>query len=377
MVIALARLLGASGYGNFIAALAIATFFSPLASLGAQGVLLRDSARHPEKLAEQLGSALHLWLAGSCVFGILATCTALLFLPGMQSNAAVAALILSEVSGSSLVDLLARTEQSQHRVRTYGAITSGPVAIRLLAFGILISLVTPTVTEWMWFYAASSSAYSLAVLARAQWIHKPVWMRTINWHMAREGVPFLLGALSMRLQAEFSKPILGRIGYSLAGNFNVAQRALDVVSLPLSALLEALAPRLYADERPSQRVFVAGGFLIVLALAMAVALTLGSPLLPRFLGSGFEATASLIVMLAWLPSMQVLRNLVSFHVISQKRAGIMAWAYLIGAGVSIIANSILISEKGLIGAVIAAYLTESMVIATQIGLFLFHLRKAR
>ena len=44
----LARWLGAEGYGQFVATLAVVSFFGPLAGLGLHGVLLSCIARTPQ-----------------------------------------------------------------------------------------------------------------------------------------------------------------------------------------------------------------------------------------------------------------------------------------------------------------------------------------
>src|SRR3546814_15377469 len=68
--------------------------------------------------------------------------------------------------------------------------------------------------------------------------------------LATSGLPFSMAAFATKLQAEFNKPILAHLGFDLAGSYNVAQRASDLASMPLSALQESLWPRLYAQQNP-------------------------------------------------------------------------------------------------------------------------------
>src|SRR3546814_2019418 len=75
-----------------------------------------------------------------------------------------------------------------------------------------------------------------------------------------------MAAFATKLQAEFNKPILAHLGFDLAGAYNVAQRASDLASMPLSALQESLWPRLYAQQNPIRQLCRTGLVLLTLAL---------------------------------------------------------------------------------------------------------------
>ena len=130
LVISLARLLGAPEYGHFVTVLAVATFFTPLAGFGLPGVLLRDGARNPQAIPQQLAAALRLWWPSTAVFGAIGVVAALLVLPSSTDprrwphGAA-------EVASSSLVELLARDHQALHRTNRFGAILAGLVLARV------------------------------------------------------------------------------------------------------------------------------------------------------------------------------------------------------------------------------------------------------
>lgn len=71
-VLLLARWLGASGYGEFVAALAVASFFTPLAGLGLGAVLLMRGARAPEHLPALSAQATRLWAISALGFTLVA-----------------------------------------------------------------------------------------------------------------------------------------------------------------------------------------------------------------------------------------------------------------------------------------------------------------
>lgn len=374
LVIALARLLGATDYGHFITVLAVATFFTPLAGLGLHGVLLRDGARNPQGIPQQLGTVLRLWWPSTVLFGGIGAVAALLVLPDGAQPAAIVAVVLAEVASGSLVELMARVQQARHHTHRFGAMLAGLVLIRVAALILYSLFAKPEMNGWMWAYAAGSLTYVAWLLAYASRELVPVDQRSPPlWPLAREGIPFALGSLSLRLQSEFNKPVLAQLGFALAGNFSVAQRVLDIASLPLMAMQEALWARLFASVNPERRMHITAGFLVLLALFGGVMLYLMAPLLPLLLGPGFEQAIYLLQWLALLPAIQVIRNFANFQAIKDHRTYALTTGYVAGGASSVILNIALVLPYGAAGAIIAAYASELIAILSLIAML--HLKK--
>lgn len=358
LVLALARLLGATGYGQFVAILAVASFFAPLVGLGLQGVVLRDGARAPAHLPGLLGDSLALWWRAALVFGALALFATLWLLPDGISAYAVAAFVLAEVASSSLVDIIGRAEQALHHSHVYGAIMAGLVFARLVALSLLVVFDQPDVSMWLWLYALASMLYALALCAWTVARHRPLRTGMLRWGLVREGTSFIVGALSFRLQAEFNKPLLAQASYSHAGNFSVAQRVVDLASLPLQAMQEALWPRFYAGSHPPHRMRIVAGVLVVLAVLGGAALVLAAPWLSLAIGESYGPVEKMLVYLAWLPALQVVRNLLIAAIIKRGMQSYLNWIYLIAGMASLALNIVLVPVLGLLGAVWALYLNE-------------------
>lgn len=376
MVLLLARLLGAEGYGLFVAVLAVAGFFAPLAGLGLGGLLLRDGAREPEKLPQRLGMALALWWPAALIFSLIAVPAIAWALPSPIPLSALAVFATSEIVATSFVEFAARVEQSQHRVRTFGAMQAGLAFARLAGLLCYAAWQQPEPVGWIWVYALVSLAYAAAVAWRLVAKYRPAWPVRRDWTMAREGFPFTVGALSFRLQAEFNKPLLAQASYGHAGNFSVAQRVVDLASLPLQAMQEALWPRFYAGSHPNRRMWIIVGSLIALALVGGGLLILLAPWLPRLLGAGFEVTTQLLVWLALLPALQLARNLLNAFVVTKRRQSVLTMVYTCGGAAGVLLNLWLVPAFGLQGAVWAAYLVEAVIIAILVGVITMQKRFA-
>ncbi len=361
-VVWLARQLGAQPYGLFVAVVAVSSFFTPFVGLGLSHMLLRNAARDPAHAGNYLARALRWWLRTLLPCVAASVVVALWLLP---ERIALLALVVAaaELSATSLTELCARHLQAQQRTHAFGAVNAGLPGVRLVALGLLWSCMRDAgVTAVLWTYAASGLIYAallwrpLRAAAKAPDAVLPEPMT------ARSGLPFSLAVFATKLQGEFNKPMLAQAGFGLAGTYNVAQRMVDMASLPVLALQEALWPRLYAQANPARQLRRTGAALLVLALALGVALWLVAPLLPVVFGADFVDAVTVLRLLAWLPMLQVLRALLNYHAIHYGRMQQIGWAYAIGGGVSVVSVAVLAPAYGLTGAVWAGYAAETVMI---------------
>lgn len=375
LVFSLTRLLTAEQYGSFVATLAVATLFTPLAGLGLYNVLVRDGSRDNAALPRLLRASLDLWWRAALLFGLIAVAIAKAILPPAISLVALAILVPGEIASTSLTELIARVEQARHHPKRYGAINAGLAAIRLATLG-LCMIGHATLDTWAMAYALSSLSYAGALLI---WAARTVTVSrsaTPDWQMLKEGKPFLLALLSLRVQSEANKPILAHSGLAAAGNFNIAQRALDIAALPLNALQEVLAPRLFASSQPLRHAALPLAFIMAVSLIEALVLWYGAPLLPQLFGHGYANVSWLIRALILIPTAQAMRNVLGVALVALNCAGALTRSYIVSMTASIALNLLLIPRHGLHGAVIAAYVTEALTTVT-LAAILFRLHFVR
>lgn len=358
-VVLLARTLAAQTYGEFVAVIAVAGFAVPLVGLGLSNMVLRNVARNPQAAPWYLERAVAAWARTLLPVAAATIGIALLLLPKGLPAATMAVAICGELLASSLTELAGRFRQAQHRLHAYGAINAGLPLLRLLALGLLVFLSERTdITSVLWIFTAASFAYGL-LLWPVVHVATPFIAEGATEAMpVTSGLPFSASALAMRLQGEFNKPILAHAGFGLAGSYNIAQRAVDMASLPLLALQEALWPKLYAQANPLPQLRRTGAAMLLLAVALGALIWLSAPLLPLLVGNAYEDAIRVLRMLAWLPLLQVGRSLLNFHAIHHGHMQHISWACLIGGGISVCAVAALVPAHGMAGAAIASYIAE-------------------
>lgn len=362
LVLLLARWLGAQGYGAFVAALAIASFFTPVAGMGLSAVVVRDGAKPGADLFGMRQQALRQWGITSPAGVAGAVLVMAWALPAAPPLAALVFLALGEVAAGSLVELLARFEQVQQRALRFGLLMAGLPLARLLSLGVLFALAAPSPTVWMVAYGVSSLLYAGALWA---WQRVPSAAATAPMRLASEGWPFAVSAVAVRLQNEFNKPVLAQLSYADAGGFNVAQRLVDLVGLPLLALQEAFWPRVFAAADPLRRLWHSAVALLTVALAAAAALALASPLLPWLLGADYASAAHALAALALLPALQVARNLGNAWLMAHGKSQVLLLVSAAAAAAGVLLVLLLVPRYGIMGAVWAVYASEAVAILVQ------------
>lgn len=368
IVVLLARQLGAQPYGQFVAVIAVASFFGPFVGLGLSNIVLRNGARDPAHEAIYLARAMQWWARTLLPCTAVAIAVALLLLPRGLPVIAICAVIGAELLAASFTELRSRHRQAQQKTNAYGAINAGLPGIRLIAFGVLFVFTDYVNTAAvLWTYACASLVYTFILWlpmpsecgAPDSPAHEPM--------SATSGLPFSLAAFAMKLQGEFNKPVLAQSGFGLAGTYNVAQRAVEMASLPLLALQESLWPRLYSQLDPMKQLVRTGLALLAVALLLGAIVWTAAPLLPLLLGEGFTESVGVLRMLAWLPLLQASRLLLNFHAIHHNRMNVIGWAYAAGGVVSVLSVLILVPRLGMTGAVISSYASEAAMITYLIS----------
>lgn len=364
-VVWLARQLGAQPYGQFVAIVAVSSFFSPFVGLGLSHMLLRNAARDSAHASNYLARALYWWLRTLMPCAVVTVMLALWLLPERIALLNLVFVVAAELAATSLTELCARHLQAQQRTHAFGAVHAGLPGVRLVALGLLwIGMVDVSAIAVLWAYAASGLLYAALLFFGLYAIAKGIDEVVLTEPMtARSGLPFSLAAFAAKLQSEFNKPMLAQAGFGLAGAYNVAQRVVDMASLPVLALQEVLWPRLYAQTNPARQLRRAGLALMLMALFVGAALWLVAPLLLVVFGTDFVDAVAVLRMLAWLPTLQVLRALLNFHVIHHGQMQQIGWAYAIGGVVSVTGVAVFAPVYGLIGAVWASYAAEAAMVA--------------
>ena len=303
----LARHLGVEEFGRLNYAASLAAIFATLASLGLEGLIVRELVRRPEDWRTLLGTAAGLRLAG----GFLAMLVVGLAAMGNSDGRALAVLAMLVACGFvpqalEVTDLWFQKEiQSRHT-----AVARGVAA--LLGAGVKLKLVAMN-APLTWFAAALGLDLALAATALA-WTYQTRGGRILEWRfcrttaqrLLRESAPLigagLLVAVFLRVEQVMVRELLGD---SAAGVYFVAARLAEQWLVLPGLLVTSVYPLLVGSQSadPSnhagqmQQLFDA---LTLLGLLIALCVAAFGPwLVPLIFGEKYRAAVPVLLVLAW------------------------------------------------------------------------------
>lgn len=296
-MVAIARALGATGYGTFAGAAGLASAIGSLTGMGFGLLLLQDVTRTPHVFPESWRRANAAFLITGALLWILYTTVA----PWVFHNTApawqYAAIGLPEIILFPQAILASYAFQTHERMSVAGAIYAlVPAGNLLAAAGFLIFSSEYTLGKYLPWHVASSV---IAAVAGRSCVTKILRPGRASLSLTRRDLQESLGFSLMRVidtaLVSVDKTLVLRLaGAEIAGWYTAAFRLASVLAIPVSALAMAALPRLFRESggTGSRRVI---GILFTTSLIGgtlgAAAMLAGSWLLPWILGPGFAGAA--------------------------------------------------------------------------------------
>src|SRR5438132_12446375 len=161
----LGRALGVTGFGAFVAALALVSVLAPFAALGAGNLLIMHLARRPESFAQYWGSVLLTVPLAGVPLTLLAAGGGALLLPRVPVSL-ILALALAEFFFARLAELASQAFQGLERMRPTALVGALPAAFRLgaaAAFAVASGARGPV--AWGVSYLAASALSAVLAFA--------------------------------------------------------------------------------------------------------------------------------------------------------------------------------------------------------------------
>jgi O-antigen/teichoic acid export membrane protein len=304
----LARLLGATQYGIFAGAFAVSLLVGRYSSLGSGVLLLRYVSADREKFAEYWGNIL---ISVFCAGGILSA--GLCWLAPRLLNASSASLVIFAAASNCLFGAL--TEQTAcafqcfEKMRVTAALNLLTNLMRTLAVVAMLWGLHQA-TAWQWAAASTLVSAIAAAIAVGMVIRSfglPRFAVGLFLKRGMEGFGYSFATSAASIYNDLDKTLLSHYGMNAAnGIYSTAYRIIDLASIHLDAIRQAVIPRLFKHGRAG----IADGSALSYRLLkrslpftflMAVILFLAAPLIPRIIGSGFAESVAAVRWLCLIP----------------------------------------------------------------------------
>jgi O-antigen/teichoic acid export membrane protein len=363
--VVLARLLGAMQYGIFAGAFAFTGLVAPYSSLGSGIILLRYVSVERKAFAVYWGNIL---ISALCMSGVLIAALRCLA-PRFLNPSSASLVILAAASNclfAPLTEQTGRVFQCFEKMRVTVVLNLLTNLMRTLAVvGMLWRL--HHATAWQWAVAStvvSAIAAVIAVGAVALVFGRPRFVPKLFLKHGLEGFGYSFASSTMSVYNDVDKTLLSHYGMNAAnGIYTMAYRVVDMATIPLNSIREAVLPRLFQHGRAgiadasvlSYRLLKRA---LPLSLLIAVSMFLAAPLIPRIVGSGFTES---VVALRWLCLIPVFRCVHIMMGSVLTGAGLQSYrtvAQVTAAGLNLGLNLWAIPRFGWLGAAWVSLITD-------------------
>jgi O-antigen/teichoic acid export membrane protein len=276
--------------------------------------LVKNVARDRRLFSAYWGNGLMMTVvSGSALtFLVLALCR--LLLPRAIPTLAITLVCISDLIFVRVLDLAAWAFQGIERLSVNAKLNVLISLTRLIGIaGLAVAIPHPTMRAWSVVYLAGSVA---AALIAVIWVTRSLGRPKLALHRipgeGTEGFYFSISLSAMTVYNDIDKTMVARLAtLEAAGIYAAAYRLIDVVFIPVRALLSATYPGFFRSGAAGLRGSLQyGRRILVGALPYSLfafgAVWIAAPLVPHILGQEY---AHVTAALRWLAVLPVLKTL--------------------------------------------------------------------
>jgi O-antigen/teichoic acid export membrane protein len=367
--ILIGRTLGSREYGAFVGVVALINVLSQFSSLGMEMILVRNISRGRESFAATWGNALRISVCGFVALLALAMLIGHFTLKP-ELRTLIPYIALSDALFGKMVQLASRAFQGAGQLSQTAKLTALTNFARMaaaLGLFLLVELQHIRADAYLWTKVYWLSSLATAIIAFAMVTKRLGWPRFRCFRMRdlTDGFSFSLSSSSMSVYNDIDKTLLASAGQLYAaGIYSVAYRVIDVASMPIYAIYTAASPRFFREGESSvtQASLLANQLLkrtVPYGAAMALALLLGSPLLPYVFGPSFRGSVEVLRWLCLLPLIRGLHYAWGTTITGSSSQWYRTATQLGAAAFNLLLNAVLIPRYSWQGAAASSLLTDA------------------
>jgi O-antigen/teichoic acid export membrane protein len=365
--IILAKKMGPTEYGVMVGAFAFTSLASQFSSLGAGTVFIRYVSGHPNRFSVYWGNILFSTvLCGSILSLILYESARFVLNPKSASIVLIAAsanCVFGQITAES-----GRVFQAFELMRVTAFLTLLGNLLRSVS-AVLMFILCQQVDAMQWSIALLSVSISAAIaavtLVSLRW-GRPAFSVALSFHHGLEGLGYSFAMSTSVVYNDLDKTFLSHYGMNLAnGIYSLAYKVVDVASIPLFSLREAVLPSLFrlgrsGIERTAGRSICLLKTTLPLGLIAALAIFAVSPIIPVLLGPGFSESVTALRWLSLIPVFRSVHHMTGAALTGAGYQGLRTGAQASAAVLNLILNLWLIPVYGWRGAAWASLVTDGL-----------------
>lgn len=366
----MARYLGPEQFGLLNFATAFVALFGAIATLGLQGIVVRDIVNDPGQARETLGTAFALRLLG----GLAAFLLVLGVISYLRPDDALAKTIVA-ILGFALVleasEIVKYWFESQV-LSKYTVWVGNGVFVCIAALKIAMLLAEAPLIAFVWAAFAESSIVAVALLLIYSWRGGSLiaWQPTLTRakSLLRDSWPLIFSSLAIMVYMRIDQIMLGQmINDEAVGIYSAAVRISEVWYFVPMAIVASMFPSILDARRKSDTLYRERfqklyDLMVLLTLLVAIPMTFFSSLATVLLfGQAYASAGSVLAIHIWAALFVFLGVASSRWFLAENRQILNLQRTLLGAALNIGLNLLLIPKLDALGAAYATVLSYAVV----------------
>lgn len=373
MVIALvinmvtARYLGVDNYGiiNYVAS--FIAFFTPICSLGLEGIIIKELVDNPDKQGEVIGTAMGMRV-GSSLLSMIAILLLLTFLNPGDTVMLGVAVFQSLILIFNTADLFEFWYQS--RLESRKSVKMKIISYFLVAIYKILILVFHKSIYW---FALTNTldmmvAYALLFLSyRRDNGSQLTFSLKKGKDMLKISYNFIISGLMVAVYAQMDKIMLGKmLDTTAVGLYSVGIYICNLWNFIPNAIIVSLRPGILQAKQYNEELYIKKlkqmyAIIIWISILYAVAVCIFSKYIIWILyGKDFLGAREPLMIAVWYCGFSLIGSARDVWIISEKLQKYSKYFALVGALTNLILNFVLIPLWGMVGAASATLITQIM-----------------
>jgi len=378
----IARYLGPDELGSLSYTLSYITFFTSIANLGINNVIIKELVDNRNNEGLVLGSSLVLRLLSSTLSWITVVILAYFITQGNETL-----IIITLLQGLSLIFQqfeLIRYWYNSHLNSKVATLVITAAYLLLTIYRIIILLLKGDI--YLFAFATAFEQISLALLLylsyRKYSDQKLKFSKQVAIDILRKSHHFIYAGLIMTMFNQMDKIMLGLLKTTKeVGYYTIALGINSMWSFVITAIISSAEPIIMTSfnenkekyEKLIKRLYASIFYFSILA---GIAITILSKYIIIILyGSKYLPSVDILKLTSWIVVFTQLNIARGIWIVCEKKEKYLTYMLVIGAFMNVILNYFLIKEFGAMGAAIATILTQ-FVVAIIIPLFFKETRES-